>query len=173
VGSPLAPESTPAGEFDRILRENERFQEAFDRSALTAAPLTGLAIVTCMDARIDVEDALGIRVGDAHIIRNAGALATDDVIRSLIVSQQLLGTREIIVVAHTKCGLHGADESVLRERIEISTGSSTDMGFGAFEDLEAMVREQVELLRDEPVLLDTEVRGLIYEVETGRLRPVT
>jgi carbonic anhydrase len=125
-----------------------------------------------MDARIDVEDALGIRVGDAHIIRNAGALATDDVIRSLVVSQQLLGTREIIVIAHTKCGLHAADEAALRERIEDSTGASTDMGFGAFTDLDAMVREQVELLRDEPVLLETEVRGLIYEVETGRLRPV-
>ena len=125
-----------------------------------------------MDARIDVEDALGIRVGDAHIIRNAGALATDDVIRSLVVSQQLLGTREIILIAHTKCGLHGADETALRGRIEDSTGSSTEMGFGAFTDLEAMVREQVELLKDEPVLLETEVRGLIYEVETGRLRPV-
>lgn len=125
-----------------------------------------------MDARIDVEDALGIRVGDAHIIRNAGALATDDVIRSLVVSQQLLGTREVILIAHTKCGLHGTDEDALRERVETSTGTATEMGFGAFEDLEAMVREQVELLRDEPVLLETEVRGLIYEVETGRLRPV-
>lgn len=125
-----------------------------------------------MDARIDVEDALGIRVGDAHIIRNAGALATQDVIRSLIVSQQLLGTREIILIAHTKCGLHGADEDALRQRVEDSTGTSTEMGFGAFADLDAMVREQVELLRDEPVLLETEVRGLVYEVETGRLRPV-
>jgi len=125
-----------------------------------------------MDARIDVEDALGIRVGDAHIIRNAGALATEDVIRSLVVSQQLLGTREVILIAHTKCGLHGADEDALRQRVEITTGSATEMGFGAFEDLEAMVREQVELLRDEPALLETEVRGLIYEVETGRLRPV-
>jgi carbonic anhydrase len=173
VGSPLEPDSSPAGEFQRILAENERFQEAFDRSALTAAPLTGLAIVTCMDARIDVEDALGIRVGDAHIIRNAGGLATEDVIRSLIVSQQLLGTREIILIAHTKCGLHGADEDALRERVETSTGSATEMGFGAFTDLEAMVREQVEILRDEPILLDTEVRGLVYEVETGRLRDVT
>lgn len=125
-----------------------------------------------MDARIDVEDALGIRVGDAHIIRNAGGLATEDAIRSLVVSQQLLGTREVLLIAHTKCGLHGADEDALRERVEISTGSSTEMGFGAFTDLEAMVREQVEILRDEPILLDTEVRGLIYEVETGRLRPV-
>lgn len=160
------------GEFEHILAQNERFTEAFDRSALTAAPLTGLAIVTCMDARIDVEDALGLRVGDAHIIRNAGALATEDVIRSLIVSQQLLGTREVVLIAHTQCGLHGANEAALRARIADSTGHQTDMGFGAFADLEAMVREQVEILRDEPGLLDAQVHGLVYEVETGRLRPV-
>ena len=102
------------GEFARILDQNERFSEAFDRSVLTAAPLTGLAILTCMDARIDVEDALGLRVGDAHIIRNAAGLASQDAIRSLVVSQQLLGTREIVVIAHTRCGLHGADEAALR-----------------------------------------------------------
>ena len=114
-----------------------------------------------------------MRVGDAHIIRNAGALATDDVIRSLIVSQQLLGTREIAVIAHTRCGLHDADEDALRLRIADSTGTETQMGFGAFADLEAMVREQVEILLDEPRLLATPVHGLIYEVETGRLRRVT
>ncbi len=160
------------GEFRRILDQNERFAEAFDRSALTAAPLTGLAILTCMDARIDVEDALGLRVGDAHIIRNAGALASEDAVRSLVVSQQLLGTREIVVIAHTRCGLHGADEAALRERVALSTGFKTDMGFGSFADLDAMVREQVELLRDEPALLDVPVHGLVYEVETGRLREV-
>jgi carbonic anhydrase len=160
------------GAYERILGQNERFSEAFDRSALTAAPLTGLAIVTCMDARIDVENGLGLRVGDAHIIRNAGAFATRDVIRSLIVSQQLLGTREIVLIAHTRCGLHGADEAALRQRVADSTGHQTEMEFGAFEDLEAMVREQVEILRGEPSLLASPVRGLVYEVETGRLRPV-
>jgi carbonic anhydrase len=160
------------GEFERILEQNERFVEAFDRSALTAAPLTGLAILTCMDARIDVEDALGLRVGDAHIIRNAGGLASVDAIRSLVVSQQLLGTREILVIAHTNCGLHNADEKALRERVELSTGHGTGMGFGAFRDLDAMVREQVEILLDEPSILQVPVHGLIYEVETGRLRHV-
>jgi carbonic anhydrase len=162
----------PEGEFERILEQNVRFVEAFDRSALTAAPLTGLAILTCMDARIDVEDALGMRVGDAHIIRNAAGLATDDAIRSLIVSQQLLGTREILVIAHTRCGLLDADEADLRERIELSTGGTTEMGFGSFTDLDAMVREQVAILRDEPTILDVPIRGLVYEVETGRLRQV-
>ena len=162
----------PEGEFERILEQNVRFVEAFDRSALTAAPLTGLAILTCMDARIDVEDALGLRVGDAHIVRNAGGLASEDAIRSLIVSQQLLGTREILVIAHSKCGLHQADEADLRERIELSTGTSTEMGFGAFGDLDQMVRDQVDILRDEPTILDVPIRGLVYEVESGRLRQV-
>ena len=163
---------TSGGEYERILEQNERFAEAFDRSALTAAPLTGLAILTCMDARILVEDALGLRVGDAHIIRNAGGLATEDAIRSLIVSQQLLGTREILVIAHTGCGLHGASEQEIRDKVELSTGHATQMGFGSFIDLEAMVREQVETLLDEPALLETPIRGLVYEVETGRLRAV-
>jgi len=125
-----------------------------------------------MDARIDVEDGLGLRVGDAHILRNAGGLATDDVIRSLIVSQQLLGTREIVVIAHTKCGLHGADETALRRRVQESTGTRTAVGFGAFGDLEAMVRDQVAILTDAPALLDVPIHGFVYEVETGRLRAV-
>ena len=160
------------GEYARILAQNHRFVEAFDRSALTAAPLRGIAILTCMDARIDVEDALGLRAGDAHIVRNAGGLASADAIRSLVVSQQLLGTREIVVIAHTRCGLHGADEAELRQRVETSTGTATEMGFGAFEDLDAMVREQVAILVAESALLDVPVHGLVYEVETGRLRAV-
>jgi carbonic anhydrase len=102
----------PYGEVDRILAENLRYAESFDRSALTAAPLRKVAIVACMDSRLLVEDALGLRPGDAHIIRNAGGLATDDVIRSLIVSQQgLLGTNEIVVIQHT-----GADCSTAPTR---------------------------------------------------------
>jgi carbonic anhydrase len=125
-----------------------------------------------MDARIDVEDGLGLRVGDAHILRNAGGLASRDAIRSLIVSQQLLGTREIVVIAHTKCGLHAADEEAIRRSVADSTGAATDMGFGAFDDLDAMVREQVATLAAEPALLDVPIHGLVYEVETGRLREV-
>src|SRR5829696_1745884 len=113
--------------FDRLLEQNERFVDAFDRSALTAAPLTGLAILACMDARIDVEDALGLRVGDAHIIRNAGGFATQDAIRSLVVSQQLLGTREILVIAHTACGLHGAEETTIRKRVATTTHRETNL----------------------------------------------
>ena len=168
----MATRRRATGEFQRILGENDRYARTFDRSALTAAPVTGVAIVTCMDARIDVEDALGLRVGDAHIIRNAGAVASADVIRSLVVSQQLLGTREIVLIGHTRCGLHGADETALRDRVATATGHAPEMRFGAFDDLEAMVREQVDTLRREPALLDVPINGLIYEVETGRLRTV-
>jgi len=125
-----------------------------------------------MDARIDVEDGLGLRVGDAHILRNAGGLATGDAIRSLVVSQQLLGTREIVVIAHTRCGLHGADEAAIRQRVRDSTGTATEMRFGAFDDLDAMVRDQVATLAAEPALLDVPIHGFVYEVETGRLRAV-
>jgi carbonic anhydrase len=161
-----------ASEYERILEENSRFTEAYDRSALTAAPLTGLAILVCMDARIDVEDALGLRVGDAHIIRNAGGFATQDAIRSLVVSQQLLGTREVLVIAHTGCGLHGANEAAIRGRVAATTHHATDLVFGAFADLEAMVREQVRVLRGRPDLLRVPIHGLIYDVATGRLSPV-
>jgi carbonic anhydrase len=160
-------------EFDRILEENARYAEAFDRSALTAAPLTGMAILTCMDARIDVEDALGLRIGDAHIIRNAGGLATPDAIRSLVVSQQVLGTREILVIGHTECGLHASDERSLSDRVAASTGHSVDMQFGAFDDLEEMIREQVRILRGHPALLQVPVHGLLYDVASGHLQTVS
>src|SRR5258708_14917455 len=114
--------SPSSGEFARLMAENQRYQDAFDRSALTAAPLTGVAIIACMDARLDVEEALGLRTGDAHIIRNAGGLATDDAIRSLIVSQERLGTDEVIVIGHTGCGLEGADEAEMRDHLAARTG---------------------------------------------------
>jgi carbonic anhydrase len=160
------------GEFGRILAENERYTEAFDRSALTAAPLSGLAIVACMDARLDVEEALGLRTGDAHIIRNAGGLATDDVIRSLIISQQLLGTNEIVVIGHTQCGLLGADETAMRDRLAAATGQDLDIGFGSFDDLEATIRASVERLRSHPWLKRAAIHGLVFDVGTGRLREI-
>lgn len=162
----------PDAKVERMLEHNERFTEVFDRAKLTAAPRRGLAILTCMDARIDLAGALGLAVGDAHVIRNAAGLASEDAIRSLVVSQQLLGTRQVLVIAHTRCGLQGVDEADLRARIAGSTGQETAMTFGAFDDLEGMVRAQVAILRDEPRLLETPIVGLIYEVETGLLRPV-
>jgi carbonic anhydrase len=125
-----------------------------------------------MDARLDVEEALGLRTGDAHIIRNAGGLATEDAIRSLIISQQFLGTEEIVVIGHTGCGLHGADEGGLRDRLREQTGRSLDLAFGSFEDLDASVRRQVEILRTHPWLKQVPVHGLVFEVTTGRLYEV-
>ena len=161
-----------AGEYERILAENARYTEAFDRSALTAAPLSGLAILACMDARLDVEEALGLRTGDAHIIRNAGGLATDDAIRSIIVSQELLGTDEIVVIGHTYCGLLRTDEDALRTRLASRTGQDLDVRFGAFDDLEDSVRASVERLRTHPWVRRVPVHGLIFDVATGRLTEV-
>jgi carbonic anhydrase len=160
------------GEFQRILSENARYTESFDRSALTAAPLSGLAIIACMDARLDVEEALGLRTGDAHIIRNAGGLATDDAIRSIIVSQELLGTEEILVIGHTHCRLQGTDEQALRARLAGRTGTSLDVAFWAFDDLEASIRASVARLRSHPWIRHVPVHGLVFDIETGRLTEV-
>jgi carbonic anhydrase len=172
VASEPSREAARSPEYARLLAENDRYVDAFDRSALTAAPLTGLAVVACMDARLDVEEALGLRTGDAHIIRNAGGLATDDAIRSLVVSQQLLGTDEIVVIMHTGCGLHDADEGELRERLVAETGRRLDVPFGSFHDLEDTLRRQVDRLRTHAWLRRVPVHGLIFEVETGRLREI-
>ena len=157
------------GEYRRILAENRRYIEAFDRSALTAAPLSGLAIIACMDARLDVEEALGLRTGDAHIIRNAGGLATDDAIRSLIVSQERLGTDEVLVIGHTFCGLEGADEDEMREHLASRTGRRLDIDFGSFADVAESVRAQVARLRAHPWVRPVPIHGLIFDVATGRL----
>src|SRR3954453_24010942 len=151
-----------------MLAENARYIEAFDRSALTAAPLSKLAIIACMDARLDIEEALGLRTGEAHIIRNAGGLATDDAVRSVIVSQELLGTNEIVVIGHTRCGLLDADEASMRARLGARAGLHLDIDFGSFESLEDSVRGSVERLRTHPWVRRVPVHGLIFEVETGR-----
>ncbi len=164
--------SSERGEYERLLAENERYTESFDRSALGPAPLSGMAIVACMDARLDVEEALGLHTGDAHVIRNAGGIATDDVIRSLIISQQLLGTEEIVVIGHTGCGLLGVDEDALRDRLAATTGGRLDITFGSFDDLEASVRASVERLRAHPWLRPVPIHGLIFDVATGRLREI-
>lgn len=166
---PTDPAGHGVGEYRRILAENRRYVEAFDRSALTAAPLSGLAILACMDARLDVEETLGLRTGDAHIIRNAGGLATDDAIRSLIVSQERLGTNEILVIGHTRCGLEGADEVEMRDHLAARTGRRLDLAFGSFSDVESSVRAQLERLRAHPWIRPVPIHGLIFDVATGGL----
>jgi len=160
----------PNSEYARALVENERFAAQFDRSTLPLPPGRKLAVLACMDARLTVEDVLGLRTGDAHIIRNAGGLATDDAIRSLVISQQLLGTEEVLVIEHTGCGmLTFRDEEVHRDLVQ-QTGADVDLAFRAFANLEANLRAQIERIRSHPWIKEVPVHGLIYEVETGRLR---
>ena len=163
---------TRAPEVERALTHNERYATQFDRSTLPAPPSRRLAVVACMDARLSVEDVLGLQTGEAHIIRNAGGLATDDAIRSLIISQRLLGTEEVIVVEHTGCGMLTFDDATVRQRIAAETGTDVDLPFHAFADLGENLREQVRRIREHPWIKDVPVTGLIYEVETGRIRPV-
>ncbi len=169
---PEPNEARAAGEYERLLSENRRYVDAFDRSALTAAPLSGLAILACMDARLDVEEALGLRTGDAHIIRNAGGLATDDAIRSIVVSQELLGTDEVVVIGHTHCGLEGRTDQEIRDRLVARTGTDDSIAFGTFMSVESSVRAQVDRLRNHPWVRGVPIHGLIFDVETGQLTEV-
>jgi carbonic anhydrase len=166
-----APTAQPP-QLARALAENDRYAAQFDRSSLPLPPGRKLAVLACMDARLTVEDALGLRTGDAHIIRNAGGLATDDAIRSLVISQHLLGTEEVIVVEHTGCGMLTFEDTAVREQIANETGETVDLPLHPFSDLEANLRAQVERIRSHPWVKDVPVSGLVYEVESGRLRHI-
>ena len=135
---------TQSAEYERALSENERYVAQFDRSNLPLPPGRKLAVLACMDARLTVEDVLGLRTGDAHIIRNAGGLASDDALRSLVISQRLLGTEEVIVLEHTGCGMLTFDDDEVRADIAAETGADADVRFGAFHDLEDNLRSQVD-----------------------------
>lgn len=165
--------SRDTSETARALAASERFAAAFDGSVSEARPSRGLAVLACMDARIDVERLLGLQAGEAHVIRNAGGLATDDAIRSLVISHQLLGTREVLVIEHTGCGLLGVDEDAARARFAGATGHVVDLPLLSFDDLEANLVAQVERIRAHPWIDVPLVTGVIYDVDTGRLRQVT
>ena len=140
---------------------------------MSAEPAKKLAVLACMDARLNPYELLGLEVGDAHIVRNAGGLVTDDAIRSLALSQHLLGTEEIVVIQHTRCGVHGLDDEEFRARLREQSGEEPRWEPGGFADLEESVREGVERIRSSPFVPRTErVRGFIYDVETGELREV-
>ena len=161
-----------APEYERALAENARYADQFDRSALPLPPGRRLAVLACMDARLTVEEVLGLRTGDAHIIRNAGGLATDDAIRSLVISQHLLGTEEIIVIEHTGCGMLTFQDEPVRKTIAKATGTDVELPLLAFPDLESNLRAQVQRIREHPWVKDVPINGVIYEVETGRIRPI-
>ena len=157
---------------DDLLKNNEAYARSFSAGNLPLPPAKKLFVLACMDARLTVEDVLGLRTGDAHIIRNAGGLATDDAIRSLVISQHLLGTGEIIVIEHTGCGMLTFEDEPVRQKIARDQGVSVDLPLLPFRDLEANLRDQVRRIREHPWVKDVPVHGAIYEVETGRLRPV-
>ena len=136
-------------------------------------PTKRIAIVTCMDSRIDIFRIFGLDSGEAHVMRNAGGLVTDDVLRSLVLSQRILQTREIILMHHTNCGLHHTDEPALRAKIVAETGAEPAYSFGAFEDLDETVRQAITRVRTHPFLPHRDrVRGFIYKVESGHLHEV-
>jgi len=160
-------------ETDGLLRNNVAYAEAFANGALPAAPRKPVAVLTCMDARIDPHRMLGLAEGDAHVIRNAGGVANDDAIRSLVVSQRKLGTREIVVILHTDCGMRTFAEDEFIEQLEAETGVRPRWETTAFHQIEADVQRAVERVRTSPFLPHTgSVRGFVYEVESGRLREV-
>ncbi|HET7828478.1 MAG TPA: carbonic anhydrase [Candidatus Limnocylindrales bacterium] len=168
----MPSQTLAAPETERALAENERYAATFDRPNLELPPSRKLAVLACMDARLTVEQVLGLRTGEAHIIRNAGGLATDDAIRSLVISQHLLGTEEVLVIEHTGCGMLTFDDAHVREHIAETTGEDIDLPLHAFPDLEANLRVQVEKIQAHPWIKDVPVTGVVYEVETGRLRKV-
>lgn len=166
------PDRSEGSEYARILADNARYAARFDHGELRPPPTRRLAVLACMDARLTVETALGLSTGEAHILRNAGGIATDDVIRSLVVSQTLLGTEEVVVIGHTRCGMLTFPEDEVRRALVETTGVDAGIDFQAFADLEATVREQVSRIHAHPWTKDVPVHGLVYEVETGRLREV-
>jgi carbonic anhydrase len=159
---------------DELLRNNEAYAARFDKGDLPLPPAKGLAIVACMDARLNVYGMLGLQEGDAHVIRNAGGVVTDDEIRSLTISQRLLGTREIILIHHTGCGMLTFKDDEVREQIREEVGIKPEFALESFADLDADVRQNIARIKASPFIPHKDaVRGFVYEVETGRLREVS
>jgi carbonic anhydrase len=157
---------------DELLKANEQFVKSFDLGDLAVRPRRHVAVLACMDSRILFERCLGLQPGDAHMIRNAGGIATDDAIRSLIVSHHLLDTQEFIIINHTDCGLLKVQEYELRARLAEKMGvvASEPAHFYAFDDLEANVRQQIARVKSHPwIPKHIPVRGFVYDVKTGKL----
>jgi carbonic anhydrase len=159
---------------DDLLRNNQAYASAFDKSDLPLPPARKVAVVACMDARLNVYGALGLAEGDAHVMRNAGGVVTDDEIRSLAISQRLLGTEEVILIHHTGCGMLTFNDDDFKAAIEQEVGIKPAWAAEAFSDLETDVRQSIARIKASPFIPRKDsIRGFIYEVETGRLREVT
>jgi len=160
--------------YDELAAANQTFAQTFDNGDLPMPPARHVAIVTCMDARLHPEKFLGLALGDAHVIRNAGGRVSDDAIRSLVISERLLGTTEIVVIHHTDCGMLTFTNEQLAEKIENELGQNVaGRDFLPFTDLEESVRADVQTIRNSPLIPnDFPVTGAIYDVHTGKLTVV-
>jgi carbonic anhydrase len=158
---------------DELLRNNEAYAASFDKGHLGMPPTKKVAVVACMDARLQPNRILGLEEGEAHVIRNAGGVITDDEIRSLAISQRLLGTEEIILMHHTDCGMLTFTDEDFRRSLQDEVGIKPNWATEAFSDLEEDVRQSIARIKTSPFILHKDgVRGFIYEVESGRLREV-
>jgi carbonic anhydrase len=158
---------------DELIAHNEQYAASFDQGDLPLPPARKVAVVACMDARLHVHGLLGLDDGDAHVIRNAGGVVTDDAIRSLAISQRLLGTEEIVLIHHTDCGMLTFTDDQFKADIERETGIRPEWAAEAFPDLEGDVRQSMARIQASPFIPRKDsVRGFVYEVETGRLREV-
>src|ERR1700754_4685974 len=158
---------------DELLRNNKAYAASFDKGELPLPPAKKLAVVACMDARLDVAAILGLEPGDAHVIRNAGGVVTDDEIRSLAISQRLLGTEEIVLIHHTDCGMLTFTDDDFKRSIQEETGIKPEWAAESFGDLDEDVRQSIARIKASPFIPKKDaVRGFVYEVETGKLREV-
>jgi carbonic anhydrase len=160
--------------FDELLEANARYAQTFPGTDLTVMPARHIVILTCMDARIDNFDAFGLAVGDAHILRNAGGRVTDDVIRSLLISSDIVGTRHVAVIHHTQCGLRDTTNEQLQQHIQDEREiDAAAIDFRPFQDTDESVREDIALLESSPLLRkDIDYAGFVYDVANGRMRSV-
>ena len=158
---------------DELIRSNTKYAASYNKGALPLPPAKRLAVIACMDARLDPARALGLEEGDAHVIRNAGGVVTEDAIRSLTISQRLLGTTEVILIHHTDCGMLTFTDDAVKEQIRADTGLRPSFALEAFADLDEDVRQSIARIKASPfVVRKDSVRGFVYDVASGRLREV-
>jgi carbonic anhydrase len=157
---------------DELIGNNSAYVASFTKAGLPMPPAKKVAVLACMDARLDPAKALGIEEGDAHVIRNAGGVASDDAVRSLVISQRLLGTEEIILVHHTDCGMETFTDDAVKEQILADTGLRPSFALEAFPKAEDDVKQTAARIKANPFVPKKNIRGFVYEVDTGRLREV-
>jgi carbonic anhydrase len=158
---------------DELLGHNDDYASAFDKGDLPMPPGKKVAVLACMDARLDPAKVLGLEEGDAHVIRNAGGVVSEDAIRSLVISQRLLGTEEIVLIHHTDCGMLTFDDNSVKDQIQADSGLRPHFALEAFPDLDADVQQSIARIQANPFIpKKDQVRGFVYEVETGKLREV-